>query len=165
MRCAEQTLAKYATQGCGPEFHRYGRDVVYAVEKLDEWAESRLSKPVRSTSQTDTPGAAEMQSASHAGDRSAVLTKGDFRHPEASATPEEPSRSATPSSALRAEGGPENQPNIPKAQREGFWCRNPESGKRGPGSPHFSTPAGQAGLTREQECAVSALKPGPCAAI
>jgi len=50
MRCAEQTLARYAVQGCGPEFRRYGRDVVYAIEKLDEWARSRLSGPVRSTS-------------------------------------------------------------------------------------------------------------------
>jgi hypothetical protein len=57
MRCSEQTLAKYATQGCGPEYHRYGRDVVYVVEKLDEWAQTRLSPPVRSTSQTDAPAA------------------------------------------------------------------------------------------------------------
>jgi len=57
MRCSEQTLAKYATQGCGPEYHRYGRDVVYVVEKLDEWAQTRLSPPVRSTSQSDAPAA------------------------------------------------------------------------------------------------------------
>jgi hypothetical protein len=53
MRCAEQTLAKYAVLGCGPEFQRYGRDVVYCVRELDEWAFARLSKPVRSTSQAD----------------------------------------------------------------------------------------------------------------
>ena len=53
MRASEQTLAKYAGLGCGPEFQRYSRDVVYDVQKLDEWARSRLSKPVRSTSETD----------------------------------------------------------------------------------------------------------------
>lgn len=57
MRASEQTLAKYAVQGCGPEFQRYSRDVVYDVQKLDEWARSRLSKPVRSTSQTDASAA------------------------------------------------------------------------------------------------------------
>jgi len=51
LRCAEQTLANYATRGTGPEFRRYGRDVVYEVSKLDEYARSRLSAPVRSTSE------------------------------------------------------------------------------------------------------------------
>jgi hypothetical protein len=53
VRASEQTLAKYAVQGCGPEFRRYHRDVVYNVQKLNEWARTRLSKPLRSTSQTD----------------------------------------------------------------------------------------------------------------
>ncbi len=52
IRAAEQTLAKYAVKGSGPEFRLYSRDVVYDAEKLDEWARSRLSKPVRSTSET-----------------------------------------------------------------------------------------------------------------
>jgi hypothetical protein len=55
MRCSEQTLAKYAVQGCGPEYQRYARDVVYKVEILDGWAQSRLSGPVCSTSETDAP--------------------------------------------------------------------------------------------------------------
>ena len=53
MRASEQTLAKYAVKGCGPEFQRYSRDVVYAAQKLDEWARTRLSEPLRSTSQTN----------------------------------------------------------------------------------------------------------------
>jgi hypothetical protein len=57
MRTSEQTLAKYAVHGCGPEFQRYSRDVVYAVQKLDEWARSRLSKPRCSTSQTNASSA------------------------------------------------------------------------------------------------------------
>lgn len=50
LRCSEQTLANYATRGNGPEFQRYGRGVVYRPPKLDEYARSRLSAPVRSTS-------------------------------------------------------------------------------------------------------------------
>jgi hypothetical protein len=57
MRASEQTLAKYAVQGCGSEFQRYSRDVVYTVQKLDEWAHSRLSKPLCSTSQTNASAA------------------------------------------------------------------------------------------------------------
>ena len=148
MRCAEQTLAKYATQGCGPEFHRYGRDVVYAVEKLDEWALSRLSKPVRSTSQTDTPAcAAATQSVSDAGDRSAVLTKGDFRHPEASATPvEEPSRSGTPSPPAPCRAGPPktNQTSQRHKGRDSR-CRNPQPGKMRPRIASFFHRSGPSG--------------------
>jgi hypothetical protein len=56
MRASEQTLAKYAVQGCGPEFQRYSRDVVYTTQELDEWARTRLSKSLRSTSQTNASG-------------------------------------------------------------------------------------------------------------
>jgi hypothetical protein len=133
MRCAEQTLAKYATQGCGPEFRRYVRDVVYAVDKLDEWALSRLSKPLRSTSQTNTPakpGAAATQSVSDADNRSAVPTKGDVRHLEPSATPvEEPSRSGTPSPLARGEGVPRKPTKRRKGTKGGILdalTQNPE---------------------------------------
>lgn len=56
LRCSEQTLANYATRGSGPEFQRYGRDVVYHLPKLDDYARSRLSAPVRSTSELSVPG-------------------------------------------------------------------------------------------------------------
>jgi hypothetical protein len=93
MRASEQTLAKYAVQGCGPEFQRYSRDVVYNVQTLDEWARSRLSKPVRSTSQTDasatrgldgghSPGEQEALSAPLRRIRTHVLARCGLAFPE-----------------------------------------------------------------------------------
>ncbi|RUU35367.1 hypothetical protein EOC93_26330 [Mesorhizobium sp. M6A.T.Ce.TU.002.03.1.1] len=43
------TLNKIATTGSGPEMQYAGRIPLYTPEALDAWAESRLSKPVRST--------------------------------------------------------------------------------------------------------------------
>lgn len=45
------TLAKYASIGGGPEFRRAGRVPLYTPDALDKYAESILSKPVRSTSE------------------------------------------------------------------------------------------------------------------
>lgn len=50
LRVAKQTLAKYAVTGGGPIHRRFGSRVVYSPLDLDEWAEARLSKPRRSTS-------------------------------------------------------------------------------------------------------------------
>ena len=47
---APSTLAKYAVMGGGPVFHRMGRDPVYTPVDLDEWVASKLSGPMRSTS-------------------------------------------------------------------------------------------------------------------
>jgi hypothetical protein len=44
------TLAKLATVGGGPEYCYIGTIPVYLPAKLDEWALSKLSQPVRSTS-------------------------------------------------------------------------------------------------------------------
>jgi hypothetical protein len=50
--CAPATLAKDATVGGGPVFRKAsGKFPIYAREDLDAWANSRLSKPVRSTSE------------------------------------------------------------------------------------------------------------------
>lgn len=49
---APATLAKLACTGGGPEFHKFGRWPMYAEEGLDRWAKGRLSKPLRSTSET-----------------------------------------------------------------------------------------------------------------
>jgi hypothetical protein len=49
--CAPATLAKYACIGGGPAFRKAGKFPIYARDDLDAWAESRLSKPVRSTSE------------------------------------------------------------------------------------------------------------------
>jgi hypothetical protein len=45
------TLAKMATVGGGPAMQHCGRIPLYHVNDLDAWAEERLSKPARSTSE------------------------------------------------------------------------------------------------------------------
>jgi hypothetical protein len=54
---APSTLAKYAVIGGGPIFQLMGRDPVYTPPSLDEWVASKLSGPMRSTSDRDSlPG-------------------------------------------------------------------------------------------------------------
>jgi len=48
---AVDTLASLATRGGGPRFRKLGRFPVYTVSDLDDWAKSRLSRPVSSTSE------------------------------------------------------------------------------------------------------------------
>jgi hypothetical protein len=48
---ATATLAKLAVVGGGPPFSKAGRQVLYEQSALDEWALSRISAPVRSTSE------------------------------------------------------------------------------------------------------------------
>lgn len=45
------TLNKLATTGGGPTMQYAGRIPLYRPEDLDAWADERLSKPVRSTSE------------------------------------------------------------------------------------------------------------------
>ena len=47
------TLAKLACIGGGPRFRKLGPFPVYAPDDLDLWATSRMSRPVRSTSELD----------------------------------------------------------------------------------------------------------------
>jgi hypothetical protein len=49
---AARTLAKLRCIGGGPEFHKAGRVVLYTREALDSWATGKLSRPLRSTSET-----------------------------------------------------------------------------------------------------------------
>jgi hypothetical protein len=49
--CSPKSLGKLATVGGGPEYHKAGPAVVYAVPKLDEWALARLSGPCQSRPQ------------------------------------------------------------------------------------------------------------------
>ena len=44
-------LQSTAVIGGGPIFRKAGKTPLYAAGDLDAWAESRLSKPVRSTSE------------------------------------------------------------------------------------------------------------------
>jgi hypothetical protein len=46
---AKQTLARWAVEGVGPEFQKWGRVVLYPVRRLDDWAMSRLTPPTRSS--------------------------------------------------------------------------------------------------------------------
>lgn len=50
LKTAPSTLSKLATVGGGPLFRRYGVRVVYMIDDLNAWAESKLSSPLRSTS-------------------------------------------------------------------------------------------------------------------
>lgn len=45
------TMQKYASIGGGPVFRKFGHRVVYFAADLEAWIESRLSPPLRSTSE------------------------------------------------------------------------------------------------------------------
>ena len=49
--CSEKTLAKLACIGGGPIYRRFGRIPLYLIADLDAYAEAKLSKPIRSTSE------------------------------------------------------------------------------------------------------------------
>ena len=48
---SKNTLQKFATTGGGPEYCIFGNRALYTAEKLDAWAEARLSASRRSTSE------------------------------------------------------------------------------------------------------------------
>ena len=48
---SEKTLAKLACVGGGPQYRLFGRIPLYTVADLDAYAESKIGKPVRSTSE------------------------------------------------------------------------------------------------------------------
>jgi hypothetical protein len=50
---ARATLATRASTGGGPSFRRFGRVPLYRWGDLLDWAQSRLSAPMRSTSEAD----------------------------------------------------------------------------------------------------------------
>jgi hypothetical protein len=50
---ARATLATRATRGGGPPYRRYGRVPLYRWGDALAWARSRLSPPIRSTSEAD----------------------------------------------------------------------------------------------------------------
>jgi hypothetical protein len=49
--CSEKTLAKLACVGGGPVYRLFGRIPLYTSLDLDAYADSKLGKPVRSTSE------------------------------------------------------------------------------------------------------------------
>ena len=50
---AAGTLATKAVRGGGPPYHRFGPRVLYRWGDALQWAQSRLSAPIRSTSEAD----------------------------------------------------------------------------------------------------------------
>ncbi len=52
-KTAEASLATWATRGGGPPFRKYGVFPLYDEDEALEWARSRLSKRVRSTSELE----------------------------------------------------------------------------------------------------------------
>jgi len=46
-----ETLAKLACVGGGPSFRKMGAFPLYTRAQLDDWAQSRMSRPVQSTSE------------------------------------------------------------------------------------------------------------------
>ena len=54
--CSPATLAKYACCGGGPGFRKAGKFPIYSRDDLDAWAEHRLGKLVRSTSELVSRG-------------------------------------------------------------------------------------------------------------
>jgi len=48
---SEKTLAKLATIGGGPVFHKAGAAALYEPQALDEWAMAKVGAARRSTSQ------------------------------------------------------------------------------------------------------------------
>jgi hypothetical protein len=50
---ARATLATRASRGGGPPYRRWGRVPLYRWGDLLDWAQARLSTPIRSTSEAD----------------------------------------------------------------------------------------------------------------
>lgn len=48
---AVATLASFVTRGGGPSYHKFGPRVLYRPGELLEWAETKLSKSIKSSSQ------------------------------------------------------------------------------------------------------------------
>jgi hypothetical protein len=59
---ADKSLATLASRGNGPRFRRFGKRVLYKWGDLLNWARSRLSDPIGSTSEIDPATAATKQS-------------------------------------------------------------------------------------------------------
>ena len=62
IRVAESTMKAWAWRGGGPEFQKSGPHRLYTPERLDVWAEQRLTPVVASTSELLTISRAPVQS-------------------------------------------------------------------------------------------------------
>jgi hypothetical protein len=48
---SKNTLQKFATAGGGPQYAIFGNRALYTPESLDNWANAKLTKPRKSTSE------------------------------------------------------------------------------------------------------------------
>jgi hypothetical protein len=55
IRVAESTMKQWAWRGGGPEFQKSGPHRLYTPERLDVWAEQRLTPIVASSSELTSP--------------------------------------------------------------------------------------------------------------
>jgi hypothetical protein len=69
---APSTLAKLAVIGGGPPFRRMNRVPLYAEDDLNKWVASKLSAPMRSTSDT-AASKSDITDACHQADPSSAL--------------------------------------------------------------------------------------------
>ncbi len=46
LRVSDKTLSKYITTGQGPKYFKFGWRVVYTIDNLNDWVNSKLSKPL-----------------------------------------------------------------------------------------------------------------------
>ena len=53
LRVAPATLAKWASVGGGPAYHKCSRTPLYPIVELDRWAIARLGNLVSNTSEAD----------------------------------------------------------------------------------------------------------------
>jgi len=60
---AYQTLSRLAVEGTGPEFVLYGRVPLYPEDALRSWAEARLSRRFKSTSEASVQRGAGSEAA------------------------------------------------------------------------------------------------------
>ena len=44
---SDKTLSKYITTGGGPKYFKFGCRVVYTIDSLNDWVNSKLSKPLQ----------------------------------------------------------------------------------------------------------------------
>jgi hypothetical protein len=51
INASPKTLANHRSKGTGPHYSRAGIQCNYGAEDLDAWAQSRLSAPVRNTTE------------------------------------------------------------------------------------------------------------------
>jgi hypothetical protein len=56
VRCAASTLAKLAVSGAGPSFVRVGVYPAYAIEELDRWIGTKISKPMKRADEIPAKG-------------------------------------------------------------------------------------------------------------